>query len=113
MNKHANNFMPAVVVNRAGVVGVSWYDRRDNADNIGYWVRFAASLDGGVTWLKSTRVSTFPHVNSEDPRKNSGDTAGLSADPDGLFHPVWIDNRTGIPQMWTTTIRVRSGERKK
>jgi hypothetical protein len=106
-NSEANHFMPVVAVNRDGVVGVSWYDRRDNPDNLGYYVRFAASEDGGRTWLPSVRVSTAAHVSGEDTRKNSGDTAGLAADADGVFHPVWIDNRTGIPQMWTTTVKVR------
>jgi hypothetical protein len=107
-NERANNFMPMVAVNHDGKVGVSWYDRRDNPDNTGYWVRFSASLDGGATWLPSARVSTSAHVASDDTRQNSGDTAGLVADADGVFHPVWIDNRTGIPQMWTATVRVRS-----
>jgi len=101
-----NNFMPAIAVNGNGVVGVAWYDRRDNPDNLGYYVRFAASLNGGKTWLPSVRVSAVPHVADEDTRKNSGDTAGLTAGPDGIFHPVWIDNRTGIPQMWTATVKV-------
>jgi len=99
--------MPVVAVNRRGVVGVSWYDRRDNADNLGYYVMFAASVDGGRTWLPSVRVSAAAHVADDDTRKNSGDTAGLAADADGVFHPVWIDNRTGIPQMWTTTVTIR------
>lgn len=102
----ANNFMPAVAVNRDGVVGLLWYDRRDNPDNVGYWVRFSASLDGGKTWLPSRRVSTAPNVPGDDTRKNSGDTAGLAADAQGRFHPVWIDNRSGIPQMWTTTVEI-------
>jgi len=110
-NPRPNHFMPAIAVNRDGVAGISWYDRRDNPDNIGYWVRFAASLDGGATWLPSARVSTSAHTASEDTRKNSGDTAGLTADAGGLFHPVWIDNRTGIPQMWTASVRVRSRRR--
>jgi hypothetical protein len=108
VNGRANNFMPVVAVNRSGVVGVSWYDRRDNPDNLGYHVRFRASVDGGRTWLPSVRVSTTAHVADDDARKNSGDTAGLAADADGVFHPVWIDNRTGIPQMWTTTVKVRT-----
>jgi hypothetical protein len=53
------------------------------------------------------RVSTAGHVSSEDTRKNSGDTAGLAADAGGVFHPVWIDNRTGVPQMWTATVKVQ------
>lgn len=108
-----NHFMPMVAVNKDGVVGVSWYDRRDNPDNIGYWPRFAASLDGGTTWLSSVRLSTSP--NAADPKEtrlNSGDTAGLTADADGVFHAAWIDNRTGTHQMWTTTIRVNGSPRR-
>jgi hypothetical protein len=37
----------------------------------------------------------------------SGDTAGLVADADGVFHALWIDNRTGVHQVWTATIAVR------
>jgi hypothetical protein len=108
-----NNFMPMVAVNRKGVVGISWYDRRDNPDNLGYWPRFCASLDGGRTWLPSTRVSTSANLVTDDKetRFNSGDTAGLPADADGVFHPLWIDNRTGIHQMWTTTVAVRGAVR--
>jgi hypothetical protein len=103
-----NNFMPMVAVNKNGVVGVSWYDRRDNPDNLGYWVRFSASLDGGATWLPSTRVSANANlVEAADKRFNGGDTAGLTADADGIFHPLWIDNRTGVHQMWTATVAVR------
>lgn len=104
-----NHFMPAVAVNLNGVVGVSWYDRRDNADNLGYWPRFAASLDGGVTFLPSERVSTSANLvlDAKEARLNSGDTAGLAADAKGVFHPVWIDNRTGTRQIWTTPVVVR------
>jgi hypothetical protein len=103
-----NEFMPMLAVNKKGLVGISWYDRRDNPDNIGYFARFAASLDGGGTWLPSVRVSS--HANLMEPgdiRFNGGDTAGLVADADGVFHPLWIDNRTGIHQMWTATVVVR------
>ena len=108
-NPRANHFMPAIAVNRRGIVGITWYDRRDNPDNFGYWVRFRASMDGGATWLPSTRISPEAHKASEDTRKNSGDTAGLAADAGGDFHPVWVDNQTGIPQMWTATVHVIAG----
>jgi hypothetical protein len=111
-NDHADNFMPKLAVNRDGVVGLLWYDRRDNPDNVGYWARFSASLDGGDTWLPSVRASAAPNTASDDTRKNGGDTVGLAADRDGIFHPVWIDNRTGIPQMWTATVKVRGRARR-
>ena len=37
---------------------------------------------------------------------NGGHTAGMAADANGAFHPVWIDNRTGLPQMWTAPVTV-------
>jgi len=109
-----NHFMPMVAVNRGGVVAVSWYDRRDNPDNLGYWPRFSASLDGGATWLPSVRVSTSANLVRDDKetRFNGGDTAGLAADAGGTFHPVWIDNRTGTHQVWTASVGVRGAAHK-
>jgi len=109
-----NHFMPMVAVNRGGIVAVSWYDRRDNPDNLGYWPRFSASLDGGATWLPSVRVSTSANLVRDDKetRFNSGDTAGLAADAGGTFHPVWIDNRTGTHQVWTASVGVRGAAHK-
>jgi hypothetical protein len=108
-----NHFMPMIVVNKNGVVGISWYDRRDNADNLGYFQRFSASLDGGATWLPSIRVSTHANLTEAlDKRFNGGDTAGLTADADGGFHPLWIDNRTGVHQMWTATVTVHGAVRR-
>lgn len=36
----------------------------------------------------------------------AGDYAGLTADAAGTFHAFWIDNRTGLPQIWTAPIQV-------
>ena len=127
---------PQVAVNRDGVVGVMWYDRRDNVEDLGYWVRFAASLDGGDTVLPSVRVSEAAMSHSKNdqwivhgfsfpaagPVSNSlnlmlvldnwhyhaGDTVGLAADAEGVFHPLWVDNRTGIHQVWTAPIKVNA-----
>lgn len=38
--------------------------------------------------------------------ENGGDTAGLVADANGVFHSMWVDNRTGVAQMWTAPVRV-------
>jgi BNR repeat-like domain len=108
--------LPVVAVNKAGVVAVSWYDSRGSrpgkpACNVG----LRASLDGGETWLPSVRVtdvaSTF-ELRKPGSKRGSfqtilGDTAGLAADVAGGFHPVWIDNRTGVRQVFTATVRVK------
>jgi hypothetical protein len=122
--------MPAVAVNKDGIVGVSWYDRRENTtDPVGYHVRFAASLDGGETFTESARVSEKPRVFGKGEQWNAvgyvfpdtsavrvrimradwlagGHTAGIAATADGRFHPLWVDNRTGLNQMWTAAITV-------
>lgn len=63
-----DNFQPTVAVNKAGIVLVTWYDRRDNPDGLGWYIRARASLDGGQTWLPSVRVSTEPNVFSAQTR---------------------------------------------
>lgn len=129
-----DHFMPMVAVNRNGVVGVTWYDRRDHPGNTGWMPRFSASLDGGETFLPSVAASTAPfdysrpdsgmvytnHSTVGTPQggpaqaevvfhgfnTNGGHTAGLAVTADGVFHPFWIDNRTGVPQTWTAAVTV-------
>jgi hypothetical protein len=129
-----DNFMPTLAVNKDGVVGLSWDDRRDNPDNIGYTTRFTASLDGGDSWLPSVRVAEQParftqkpeeenlsaYAAEDDPATghqtirinrsgefHAGDTAGLAADADGVFHALWADNRNGKSEVYTAPITVR------
>jgi hypothetical protein len=132
-----DNFMPAVAVNRDGTVAVMWYDRRDHPDNLGWDVRMSASMDGGKTFLPPVKVSEKGMGFGPDARWTAlraavtksrdtasaplildvslntftylgGDTNGLVADAAGVFHPVWVDNRNGVPQIWTAPVRVLS-----
>lgn len=127
----------AVAVNRAGVVAVTWYDRRDAGDNLGWHHRMRVSLDGGDSWLPSVLVSEKATVIGEteqwsvggpvlpgrapgDPLQQNavqwyagfygepGHNNGLAASADGVFHPVWIDNRTGFRQVWTAPVTVEA-----
>ena len=135
-----HHLLPAVAVNSAGVVGVSWSDRRNATEETRQWTaRFAASLDGGETFTPSVAVSPDPppvpdanyipvmaHAMGGGHRRPRGrggnirmelgpqwidflcaaDTAGMSADASGAFHPIWIDHRTGVPQVYTAAVRV-------
>jgi len=131
MGDGPNQFMPTVAVNRNGVVAVMWYDRRDAPDSFGYSVRVSASLDGGDTWQPSVRVSEAPKtldtsgtlpVTGGAWRSSGGSlrislyryewiagghTAGMAADANGNFHPFWVDNRTGVSQIWTAPVAVK------
>jgi WD40 repeat protein len=108
-----HSVLPCVAVNAAGVVGVSWYDSRDSQEKKRCCnLRFRAALDGGKTWLPSATVtdvaSSFDLMSKTDGHKGIwlGETAGLAADAAGHFHPLWVDNRTGVPQVFTAKVTV-------
>jgi hypothetical protein len=134
---HQMPITPIVAVNKNGVVGVAWLDRRNFPKDDGYDIRFAASLDGGETWTPSVLVSESPMSfpkgqrllqTSYGPPASRGPTpapkgrvsidasiqewpagghsSGFGATGDGRFHAVWVDNRTGIHQLWSATIEV-------
>jgi hypothetical protein len=130
--KGPHHLMPVVTVNRTGVVGVMWYDRRERPDELGWDVRFSASLDGGESFLPSVKVSERPHRPASGKRwplqgltwpatpaspavsriglhhfdLTGGHTAGHAADARGTFHPLWVSNATGTAQLWTAPVRV-------
>ncbi len=109
-----NALMPALAVNKDGVIAVCWYDRRGlpvpdrnfrSPDNTGSGcnVRLRVSLDGGETWQPSVQVNSTPIKAKVHALR---DTMGLVADAEGTFHPFWIDDRTGKQQVWTAPVRV-------
>ena len=121
-------FAPTLAVNNKGIVAVTWYDARDVADGMGGALRMAVSSDGGETFSPSFAVSSAPTLITPDVEKQQleigigghavriitdlryhifgQDTQGLVADAVGVFHPLWVDNRTGVPQLWTDSIGV-------
>ncbi|SRR6266550_1887018 len=129
--KGRDQYQTTVAVSNDGVVGVMWYEGFQTASSEGYWVRFTASLDGGETWLRSVKVSEAPNMIGGSEKwsfdllsssggpfepirisllpnrwEASGHTAGLVADANGIFHAFWVDDRTGIKQLWTSQLTV-------
>ncbi len=140
--------LPGLAVNRAGVVGVAWYDRREDPENRRHRMRFTASLDGGETFLPSVPVSEAAYSFEPSERypvsplvfggggrpaapgygggggrrispqfsttvitaprlyESVGDTGGMAADANGVFHLFWTDNRTGLAQLYTSAATV-------
>jgi len=39
--------------------------------------------------------------------ETGGDTNGIVADSNGSFHAAWVENRTGTPQIWTSSFTVK------
>ncbi|HLK55305.1 MAG TPA: sialidase family protein, partial [Chthonomonadaceae bacterium] len=104
--------LPTVAVNRPGTVAVCWYDASlSSREEFRCDLRIRASVDGGATWLPSvavTDVSSTYAIGSRGSRLGwLGDTAGLAADSAGAFHPLWIDNRTGVKQVFTASVLVK------
>jgi hypothetical protein len=103
--------LPTVAVNRSGIVGVSWYEVSfSGQEKYRCELRFQASVDGGATWLPSVAVTDVASTYGKGSRESRvswlGDTAGLAVDSTGAFHPLWIDNRTGIKQVFTARVFV-------
>ena len=107
--------IPAIAVNREGVVAVSWYDRRGlpkptvGPGNLippaeGYDARLRVSCDGGKTWLPSVRLNQVPMTGQLIEARG---WAGLAASADGRFHAAWIGDSTGRRQVWTAAVVVK------
>jgi hypothetical protein len=127
-----SQYQAEIVVNKDGVVGITWFDTRDDGPHH-YNEYFTASLDGGKTFLPPQRVSSesstprgagnaafsiagssasengvFTFLFSAANRwPSGGDYMGLSVDSSGIFHPFWIDSRSGTGQLWTAPVMVR------
>lgn len=86
--------LPALAVDEAGRLHAAWYDRRDGARGLGVDARWAVSLDGGLSWLPSVRVSgtSGNWLANGGSRSNIGDRIALAAGG-GRAHVVWVDGR--------------------
>ena len=109
---------PSVAVNRDGVVGVAWYDARNAGERykrefVCLEIYFAASLDGGNTFLPEVKVSSekscpmLPQNGEAGWRfPAGGDYMGFAAAPDGQFVLLWADSRSEMYQLRTATLKV-------
>ncbi len=93
---HRTQFDPRIAVDQtSGKVAVSWYDRRDDTNNVKTKLYAAVSSDGGGTW--STNICLEGN-SSDATRANPNyddyyDYTGL-AYYGGYFYPAWADNST-------------------
>jgi hypothetical protein len=78
-------------------VTLSWYDTRNDPDNVETDVYFSESTDGGVTFADNTKVTnaqTDESAANPDAQAHDqyGDYEGIAA-YGGTAHPVWTDGR--------------------
>lgn len=111
--KERSRSEPQIAVNKDGVVGVAWMDRRDDPLGKCYAPYFAASFDGGQTF--STPVKVADALSCPDLGRlgapghrfpTGGDYFGLTTTLDGRFHLLWPDARRGNFELWTAQISV-------
>lgn len=108
------DIVASVTVNEMnGIVGVLYISREDIRDRECYNLYFTASTDGGITFLKPTRVNS----QNSCPDKNAGwfvnawpqggDYCSLLAKPDGSFLAIWSDARTGSFKLYQSAISIK------
>jgi hypothetical protein len=109
---------PVIAVNKDGVIGISWYDARNEKlkfKDIYQCVDlyFTASLDGGKTFLPEAKVTSA--IGCADTPENGlararwpagGDYSGLAARPDGSFQLLWADSRDRMYGLRTAVVTV-------
>ena len=106
--------IPAIAVNKDGILAVTWYDRRGLPKHtvgpdgvippaLGYNARIRVSCDGGETWPPSVLLNEVPMRGD---RLEARHWTGLAAAVDGRFHAAWIGDTTGKRQVWTAAISI-------
>ena len=103
-NNGKTQFFPAIHVDRFGAVNVIFYDDR-NTTNDSSGVFLARSKDGGETWAE---FEISDHHFKPVPigglgQGYQGDNIDITSTDTKLW-PVWMDNSTGIYQIWTVPI---------
>jgi len=98
-------YFPSVHVDTYGGVNVIFYDDRNTtSDSVGVFL--ARSVDGGNTW---TELEISDHHYRPTPigglgQGYQGDNIDLTT-TDSILWPVWMDNFTGMYQIWTSPVK--------
>jgi hypothetical protein len=105
-----HHVMPQMVVDHLGVFGCVYYEFGPKPSSMLIDVVLSLSFDQGLTFSRSvlTTQPWDPTIDAPwahgDPNVTFiGDYMGLDASPQG-FQPLWTDTRTGIQELFTTTV---------
>lgn len=95
---------PAIRVDESGAVNIVYYDSRNIPTNDSVEVFVSRSIDGGNTWAEviASDHRSRPKVGYQ------GDYIGITSG-NGIVWPVWMDDFTGIQQVWTVGISIITG----
>jgi hypothetical protein len=104
LNNGKTQYFPALFIDPFGIVNVLFYDDRTTTnDSAGVFL--ARSRDGGDTWFE---YEISDHHFKPAPigglgQGYQGDNIALSSTDTKLI-PVWMDNSSGIYQLWTNPV---------
>jgi hypothetical protein len=104
LNNGKTQYFPAIEVDLFGGVNIIYYDDRNTTpDSAGVWL--SRSMDGGDTW---SEFELTDHHFKPTPigglgQGYQGDNIDLTSTETKLW-PVWMDNSSGIYQVWTTPV---------
>lgn len=103
----------AMAINKNGIVGVVWVDRRNDPRLERNDIYFTISADHGEWFEKEKRITkqsyqpfTIKNGLAANRHPSGGDYMGCVAKPDGSFQIVWADSRAGVFQLYTCNIKV-------
>jgi hypothetical protein len=92
-----DQFFPWLSVSPTGLVGVSWFDRRNDPANISYQAYAAISFDGGVTFQPNVQLtSAFSNPDNNSSDRTLGQYAGNTWDGSNYFIAAWMDTSNGV-----------------
>lgn len=104
LNNGKKQFFPAINIDAEGGVNVVYYDNR-NIQSDSLEVFISRSTDGGFMWhdylVSDHRYK--PKAIAGSGGGNQGDNIGITSTNGKLF-PVWMDDHTGIYQIWSAAI---------
>ncbi|MCW8822561.1 MAG: T9SS type A sorting domain-containing protein, partial [Ignavibacteriaceae bacterium] len=108
LNNGAIQYFPAVHVDKYGGLNVIFYDDRNTtSDSTGVFL--VRSEDGGNNWhefeISDRNFKPLPIGGLG--QGYQGDNICITSSNDKLW-PAWMDNRTGIYQIWTVPIEISS-----
>jgi hypothetical protein len=108
LNNGKFQYFPAIHIDDGGGVNVLYYDDRNTTVDSAS-VYLSRSTNGGTTW---TDYEVSDHNFLPQPigglgQGYQGDNIGLASVGDTLW-PVWMDNSSGIYQVWTCPIDIPS-----
>ncbi|HTA23578.1 MAG TPA: hypothetical protein VK763_08605 [Terriglobales bacterium] len=104
-----DQFFPWISVSPTGLVGVSWFDRRNDPANVDYQAYAAISSDGGETFQQNVQLTTaFSNPDDNGYDGILGDYAGNTWDGPNYFVAAWMDTSNGVnSQDYIGGIRVK------